>query len=324
MTKIDVTAAILTAVADAANDPANRDRWNTRVFDGKKPNPADALCEWATALRKVETEAERAAELEALGGTAAAQRAWEALKASKPTVDGVDSFDELPHLKKVEYATLAKGVNTVPEFKRDDLVSITGPMVDGDGNSIDPLYPRTGLKALGGVDSDGDVQVKPLDGSAPSVYVAATSLVLAPVPPAPPIKVGDYVKITGRKLTAADGWVDPKLGDAGTVTRIEARDAAIEDANGLVQYVAIASLTRAARQFSNVRDIPVGTHFERATVAGAAHPYDGGHWTKRADGGFDFGSRGETPVAGSRRYDSNGAAENARQVNRYAPFREVI
>ncbi|MFC9514591.1 hypothetical protein ACFTSD_02565 [Nocardiaceae bacterium NPDC056970] len=323
MTKIDVTAAVLTAVADAANDPATRDRWNTRVFDGKKPNPADALCEWASELSKAETEAANAAELEALGGTAAAQRAWEALKSVKPTIDGVDTFTELPHLKKVEYATLAKGATTVPEFKFGDLVSITGPMVDGSGGDLDPLYPRTGLKALGGVDDDGDVRVSTLNGSTLSFYVAATSLVLDPVPAPPAIKVGDYVKITGPKVTAGGGRVNPDLANVGTVTNIYGGDASVKDAAGLSQYVAVSSLTREARRFARESDIPAGVHFQRASANGEPHAYDGGHWVKRADGGFDFASRGETPVAGNQ-YDRSTRVNNAYRVNRYAPFLEVI
>ncbi|WP_457212423.1 hypothetical protein [Nocardia gipuzkoensis] len=66
-------------------------------------------------VRAVQFAHEQAAELQRLGGTAAARQGWEALRKHNPNHDGATdfpTFEDLPHAKKVEYATFAKGVLT--------------------------------------------------------------------------------------------------------------------------------------------------------------------------------------------------------------------
>lgn len=78
--------------------------------------------ERAKLAKREEAEAERN-ELEALGGVAAAKAGWNAMRKANPNHDGAaqyPTFDDLPHAKKVEYATFAQGM-----FKATAQVSMT-------------------------------------------------------------------------------------------------------------------------------------------------------------------------------------------------------
>jgi hypothetical protein len=66
---------------------------------------------------KRELEEKQKRELDALGGTAAAEAGWCALRMVNPSIDRtgvngakVEKFADLPHPKKVEYARFAKGL----------------------------------------------------------------------------------------------------------------------------------------------------------------------------------------------------------------------
>lgn len=106
---------------------------------------AKELAMYGTAMRLNEAcnelkgrleQAAGAAELEALGGTEAAERGWNALRKHNPNVDKsngspggeIVSFSDLSHRQKVNYAVFAAGVLDV---KRE-------PRVFNEGESIPP------------------------------------------------------------------------------------------------------------------------------------------------------------------------------------------
>lgn len=111
----DVTPEMIRAVAEfLSNDPSGD--WTT----------AGRLVRVATALEadaKLDAEAE---ELEALGGTEAAERGWNALRKHNPNVDKsnglpggeIQSFSDLSHRQKVNYAVFAAGVLDVKREPR--------------------------------------------------------------------------------------------------------------------------------------------------------------------------------------------------------------
>lgn len=104
----DVTPEMIRAVAEfLSNDPAG-----DRTAAGRLERIAKVL----EADAKLDAEAE---ELEALGGTEAAERGWNALRKHNPKVDrstgktesdDIHVFADLPHRQKLNYAVFAAGV----------------------------------------------------------------------------------------------------------------------------------------------------------------------------------------------------------------------
>ncbi len=146
----DVTPGLLLTVAD--------------YMDSLKPSYArdsidhaamEMLRRAASYLASKSARDAEAAELEALGGTEAAERGWNALRRHNPKVDrstgksesdDIHVFADLPHRQKVNYAVFAAGVLDV---KREPMVfssTADEPPLGVDvlsGNGLDgPAYLR--------------------------------------------------------------------------------------------------------------------------------------------------------------------------------------
>lgn len=111
----DVTPEVLRRVAEfLADEPQSK--W---VF-------AASLNRIASEIEAEAVQSVQAAELEALGGTEAAERGWNALRKHNPNVDKsngspggeIVSFSDLSHRQKVNYAVFAAGVLDVKREPR--------------------------------------------------------------------------------------------------------------------------------------------------------------------------------------------------------------
>ncbi|MEU2002007.1 hypothetical protein ACH47B_13030 [Rhodococcus sp. NPDC019627] len=154
---------------------------------------------------------DEAAELEALGGTEAAERGWNALRKRNPNHDAstgcreIKAFGDLPHKLKVTYAVFAQAVlndgEDEPEeladwekellaatephvFKEGDRARITGEAIWGVDIKSETF--KTGdiveFRHNGVEDSDGDLFVWPHGGDAYGDYIQASSLTLITEP----------------------------------------------------------------------------------------------------------------------------------------------
>lgn len=182
---------------------------------------ADALA----AAEKAEAEA---AELAAYGGIAGAEAGWNALRQHNPKVDRssgvqgpegeVQSFNDLSHKQKLNYAAFAFGVlnpgaklgSPVSEephqFKVGDRVRITGPLTSHGAGDVD-FEPGQIVTILDKPDENGDVEVG--YGEDYSQWIDPASLTLVTEPreweTAEQVPIG--VKFTHKSNKDADYWV---------------------------------------------------------------------------------------------------------------------
>lgn len=161
-----------------------------------------SICRIHDAVKERFVGALEAEELEALGGTEAAERGWNALRKRNPNHDAstgvrpIESFGDLPHKLKVTYAVFAQGVLDAEtegseelaewekellaaaephQFKVGDRATITGPRrwVDGSVTTSVLEIAKT-VTVVREADSEGDVDVR--DENGVSAFIDPASL----------------------------------------------------------------------------------------------------------------------------------------------------
>ncbi|OZD23863.1 hypothetical protein CH253_08380 [Rhodococcus sp. 06-156-3C] len=129
MTETVLTAELAQTVADALRG-GDFSGWVAAETLAERLRGEERAASEKAAAEKL--AAEQAVELEALGGTEAAERGWLALRAHNPNTDAstgskpVTCFADLPHKLKVNYATFTQGVLAEP---------VKGPRVFGLGST---------------------------------------------------------------------------------------------------------------------------------------------------------------------------------------------
>ncbi|MCW2092443.1 UNVERIFIED_ORG: hypothetical protein M2328_005723 [Rhodococcus erythropolis] len=332
MTSVEVLAArdLVRSLPDNVYGARYAAAWLGSVGEELKAREleaAEAAQELAEAEAAEEKASEQAAVLAAYGGTAAAEAGWNALRQHNPKVDrstgerDINSFDELPHALKLNYAAFAFGVlnpgaklskarrfetfRDVPEGLR--VVDRQGDVVWWSGGDL--LCARFDKPVNRGPNS----VFAWADQFAP--FVEDETAVESESAPEPhQFKVGDKVRITGPVQTADGGDCYLLPDQVATVV-----DAELDiDGDVLVhgelvggdgpcdQWIDPASLTW-TREWDSVEEIPVGVKFTNT-----GNPRND-YWVKDSDTEFPWHE------GGYRR-----STWRAAIVDGYRPFSEVI
>jgi len=286
----------------------------------------------ADALAAAEKASEEAAALAAYGGTAAAEAGWNALRQHNPKVDrstgerDINSFDELPHALKLNYAAFAFGVlnpgaklskarrfetfRDVPEGLR--VVDRQGDVVWWSGGDL--LCARFDKPVNRGpnsvfawadqfapfVEDDTAVEAEPVAERDAEPYQ---------------FNMGDRVQI--ERPDAPNIWVSPDLLDVATVRVDRTFTTDVVDGNGLEQTVPSGwlKLVREPREWDSLAYVPHTVTVTDRT--GDTLEFRHGEWWTAPNNSNVWGETGKS-------FRSLAGGFSISDLDEFAPYTEVI